>query len=811
MLKSLKIFIICLFSNHLLHGQGSLIGLVVDTSEAPIAFVQIFDKNRGKLTETSLDGYFRLELSPGNYNLIFNHSEFENYQIAYISKEAKFDTISLRLLPKPQRLDAVQVSTKWKDPGPKIMRQAIDKRDYWESHMPNNTSTVYIKAFQQLRPNIFRNNTDQEQGDELKPKINANLAEITLVRDFEKPNKIKEVREGVSIRGKKSSLFYLSTTEGDFNIYQNLMSMPALCPLPIMSPLSNSALLAYRFQFDYTYKENGKTIWVINFRGRRSSNATLSGKIHVVDSSFWISRIEYEVPEHLMAEFDRMEVLQSYKINSDNYLLLDSLSFTYEINSNGNKLDGNTQVDFKEIKVNPVFPKNYFGLEISKTTQEAYERDSVYWQDNRSIPLREIELTFINESDSINRIKNSDWYLDSIERETNKLTFTSLVLEGQQLKNRKKGIDFQFQPLWLFYQPWWPGGGRMLLWSRINKTFESKQNIQFIPNLSYGILNNDIRGSVILNTLYDPYHRKRIYIQAGRDFGLINPFAAYVDLFRRDNFYQHNHLTVYHRQELTNGLFLRIRGELSDRQDIASFQFAESGDSLFENNTAVAFTPHKAVFGSIRLSYTPFQKYISEPKQKIILGSAWPTFSVEYRKALPGVLGSTIDFDYLEFQIQHQFPWGLFGTSELRSTSGSFISRKNVSLIDYKYQRRGDDGIFTPPMFAFQTLDSTFTTFGRYYDLHYRHHFNGALVNKVPFMKYLKFYESVGLNLLYAPERRNMFFYEAYAGLDKLFKIWSERMKIGMYYCMGYSNLFEAPRTYWKINFQFYNRTNNSW
>ena len=160
------------------------------------------------------------------------------------------------------------------------------------------------------------------------------------------------------------------------------MSMPALCPLPVMSPLSNSALLAYKFEFDYTYLEKGKTVWVIKFRGRRSSNATLEGKIHVVDSIYWVSRIQYKVPEHLMAEFDQMEVLQSYKINKDNYLLLDSLSFTYEIKSSGNKLEGNTQVDFKKIEVNPTFPKNHFGLEISKTTRDAYERDSIYWSLN---------------------------------------------------------------------------------------------------------------------------------------------------------------------------------------------------------------------------------------------------------------------------------------------------------------------------------------------------------------------------------------------------------------------------------------------
>ena len=102
------------------------------------------------------------------------------------------------------------------------------------------------------------------------------------------------------------------------------------------------------------------------------------------------------------------------------------------------------------------------------------------------------------------------------------------------------------------------------------------------------------------------------------------------------------------------------------------------------------------------------------------------------------MFGSTIDYDYLEYRIEHAFPWGTAGNSEIRATSGSFMGRNNVSLIDYRYQRRGDDFLFTPPMYAFQTLDSTFNTFNRYDEIHYRHHCNGALINKIPFMKYFQ-------------------------------------------------------------------------
>jgi len=799
--------------------KAQLMGLVVDSADAPLAYVDIYDKTRGKLGSTGIDGYFKLEIRPGSYKLAFTSPEYKTFEIPYVCYENRKDTITIRMQKDISVIEPVLIKTKWKDPGPNYMRKAIEKRDFWASRIPSQSADVYIRAFEEItsKKSVYFNPENENKKPEKEekngpPKLNANLAEIRIKRDWQHPNKIKEIREGVSIRGDKSSLFYLSTTEGDFNIYQNLMNLPALTPLPIMSPLSNSAILAYRFRFIESYKDSihGRVL-KIKFDGRQVSNATFSGEIHLVDTLFYVSKIVLNVPPHLMAEYNSMTLSQGYRLTKDTLILIDSQRFDYTIRYGNNTIKGNTRVRYTKIQTNPVFPKNHFGLELSRTEQLAYERDSSYWDGERPVPLSMVERTFVNRSDSIQRVLNSDEYLDSIERKINKITLKSLFLEGQEYQNRRKGIELGFQPLWLLYQPWWPGGGRFLLWNQVNKTFENKKTISFNQNLSYGVLNNDLRGSVNFSTLYNPYKRKIVFASAGRDFGFVNPFAAYIDLFRRDNFYQHDHFSIYHRQELTNGLYFRIRGEISDRKDISNWKFSSSGDSLFENNVAVKFNSHKAIFANFQFTYTPFQRYISEPKQKVILGSKWPTFIAEYKKAITGIFNSTISYDYLEFKVIHEFPLGLLGRSEFRGTSGSFINKKNLSIIDYRYQRRGDPAIFTPPMYAFQTLDSTFSTFKRYYEFHYRHHFNGSLVNKIPFMKKLSLYESAGANLLYAPERRNLFFYEAYVGVDKLVRIWRERFKIGVYYCVGYSNLYETPRAQFKINFEYYDRAKNSW
>ncbi len=90
-----------------------------------------------------------------------------------------------------------------------------------------------------------------------------------------------------------------------------------------------------------------------------------------------------------------------------------------------------------------------------------------------------------------------------------------------------------------------------------------------------------------------------------------------------------------------NGLFLYTDFDIAFRRSVAGYKTNWHVDSLFgdvlENNQAVDFEAYNASYGKIRLAYTPRQKYIQGTKEKIILGSAWPTFyvSLAQRPAQP--------------------------------------------------------------------------------------------------------------------------------------------------------------------------------
>lgn len=802
-------------------------GYVADSSRAPIPDVNIFIANGPLMGTTDEYGYFTFELGVGQYELVFNHTVYQQTRIHVVIEKGN-DTINVLLLPLITEMHNIIISKTRKDPGPEMMRKAIERKDFWAKRLPPNSSKLYVRAFEEYQKNKPKKNEwenekvitedstakkKKKKGEDNGPGMN-NMAEIVLTRDWAPPSKIKEVREAVSIHGSAAGLFYVTTLDGDFNFYTNLVKIPALSEMPVMSPLSNTALLAYKFNYlGSYYTKDHKKILKIKMQPRQLSNSVFTGEIHLYDSLFCIYRVDLQFPQNILNEYDRFNVAQEYVITADSHWYLSMQRFDYWAKAGKGKFNGYTLVNYKSTELFKTFPKNHFGLELSATEKEAYEKDSAYWNKERTSPLSQKERVFITRTDSVKRVLNSDKYKDSIEKLDNKLTWKKLLFFGPEYHNHRKGLDMQFTPLVFIAQPWMPGGWRINIWNSVRKEFKNKKNIYFSENLSYGLNNKDLQGNVELSHLYNPYKQGFVYFNIGRNFQLINNNAAIVDVFKRNNYYQNTHGTVYHRMEILNGLFLKVQAEFAERKDLSKFTYDKVSDNIFDEQHPTAFKTNRALYSDITVSYTPFQKYIREPKRKLILGSRWPTFSVNYRKAIPGVFNSNVDYDYLEYRIDHEFPIGLMGNSELRMLSGSFarVNMNTISPVDYRYQRRGDIYFLTPPMYNFQQLDSTFKTFKRFYELHYRHHFNGALLNKIPFAKKLMMRETAGFSALYAPERRNMLFYETYFGLDKMVRIWRERLIIGLYYSIGYSNLFEKPRTGFKFNIQFYNRRTNKW
>jgi hypothetical protein len=776
-------------------------------------------------TVTKENGTYELELEPGKYDLVISMVGFKSQVITIVIERANYVQNIILEPDDTKKLSEVVVKGKVRDRSEEIIRQVIRRKDSIQSTAGPYSCTVYIKAVQEDSLKI-KGRKKKSRIDTLVASAQATIAENTeldrmamaeIVLQLDKaPQGTKEERLGVTKRGNTDGLFFLSTTQGDFNFYNNLVKTPAVSETPFLSPISYSGLLAYRFRIIRTQHQGGRKLYVISVKPRQISNATVEGEITIADSLWVILHTRFKLPTYHLPEYDFFEVEQTYDRISDTAWMITRQQFTYYSKSNNAKKSGVTIATYKNFTLHKQFDKKHFGVEISATAQEAYEKDSSFWESNRSEPLTEKEVRFIHYKDSVYRARHTKAYLDSLDRLTNKITWKKWLWSGQVFNNHEKETHWTIPPLPGLYQPFAFGGTRIMAWVGYHKTFPSRRAIWISPNISYGIRNRDINGSITFRHLYNPFNRGILRISAGRDFQLIYQGDAWINQIKRSSVYLDNAFGIGHELELVNGLFLYTEFDISFRRSVSNYKTNPQVDSLFgdylENNQAIAFEPYNASYGKLRLAYTPRQRYIREPREKIILGSAWPTFYVSLRKGIPGLFNSQVDFDYLEFGIEQELKLGLAGVSTYNVRSGSFINTKELRLVDYKFQRRGDPFLFMNPNEAFQSLDSTFPVFKRFYQAHFVHDFNGALINKIPLLKKLQLREVAGGGFLIAPER-SLRYIETFAGIERVFK-WPfnplSKFKLGVYVVGSAANRFNNPVQF-KIGITTWDRRANKW
>ena len=89
--------------------------------------------------------------------------------------------------------------------------------------------------------------------------------------------------------------------------------------------------------------------------------------------------------------------------------------------------------------------------------------------------------------------------------------------------------------------------------------------------------------------------------------------------------------------------------------------------------------------------------------------------------------------------------------------------------MDYRHFN-GNRTIYAGGFGGFQLLDYyLYSTNNAYLEAHYSHHFNGFILNKLPFIRQGKLQEVVNINYLHTRESKN--YLEVGVGLEHIFKI----------------------------------------
>ncbi|MDX5347237.1 MAG: DUF5686 and carboxypeptidase regulatory-like domain-containing protein [Hymenobacteraceae bacterium] len=817
---------------------ATLKGRVTNEAGEPLPFASIFVKGTNTGTSTNEQGYYQLSLASGSYEVVFQYLGYKQ-QVEQVQVGEQPVTLNVQMQPEVLTLSEVQVRPGNKDPGYYIMQHAIAKRKYFLNQIQAFRTQVYTKGLGRLTdvpPKVLGVKVvDMELGI-------VYLSETVSEMHYRHPDKMKERMLSSKVSGSDKVFSFNRASRANFNFYENLLKAPGLTERGFVSPLAANANFYYDFELAGTKTEGNLKLNKIKVIPKRKNDPVFSGYLYIVEDQWRLHSLDLTLGENANIEFvDKVHITQNFKQLKDDVWVMHSQKITFYFRGMGFEGNGYFTAVYSKYQVVPAYstpvaaatpapetttqpepetqtvseskiaktpkkqsrqdvpaiekiaPKKIFNNEVMRVEKDANERDSAYWTEVRPIPLTEEEKLDYVVKDSIQEIKESRPYLDSVDRVSNRFSIGNLYSSGYTYTNSWKKTEWQFDPVIgilqynsiLSYNT--VEGVVVDLRSSYRKTYENRRFYEVTPAVRYGFSNQKINAKIKAGYYYNPLKYGSVSVEGGRYVDQIHnqdPIWPFINslytLLREKNYmklYQKDFLRLGHRQELVNGVLLTSYLEYAQRRPLyntTDFKIKDVDEREFTPNTPVveelanaSFAEHEALTTSFALRLRFAQKYITRPDRKFTLGSKYPTLTLHFRKGW-NILGSDLRYSHAALNIAHEQELGLFGTSSFDITGGTFLNRDKLTIIDYRHFA-GNRTFWGGNFDGFQLLPYyRYSTRRSYFEGHYEHHFNGFLFNKLPLFRRLGFQAVVSADYLHT--RTSKHYAELGLGIEHILK-----------------------------------------
>jgi hypothetical protein len=483
--------------------------------------------------------------------------------------------------------------------------------------------------------------------------------------------------------------------------------------------------------------------------------------------------------------------------------------FIYNIKEGKTLINGLIRLNHSDYKFKVDDSKRNFWLETATYSDDAFDKDTSFWNSKRPFTLKDIETKFMHEQDSIISYHESDEYMRKNDSIRNKFKLLNVIFGGFGHVNSFKKYEFYVSGLVEQIVPFGVGGYRHRLNVRYSKEFKNGKAFSVNPFIDYGFLNKDVKGSFGGSYTYNPKRFSRIEFELGDVYDFVTNYQNIQGTFAPGNRVRNKKFEVSHRHEVINGLYLKAGIQYSNRQSIDSLKYPDWFSDFGIFSKPQSFEGYKIFMTTINMEYHFKQKYLIRKNKKQVLGSPWPVLYLDYKKGIPRIFGAQSNFDYLELRAHDEIKLNTLGVSELKFISGMFLHKKDLRLIEHRFFRTSDRLFFSNPINSLQLLDTALNTANSFMQFNYIHHFNGFFLNKVWLINKLKLEETVGGGFLIIPDSKFAQI-EFYVGLERKFRFRKEVFKIG-FYAVTADNTFEKASLNFKIGVNFFNSFSQKW
>ena len=763
-------------------------GIVLDENQQALPFAVVFVKGTTQGTTANADGFFSLDLKPGNYTLVAKLIGYQPSEKSVLLEQQALN-ISLVLKSTNLQLKEIKIVANAEDPAYAVIRAAQKKRKYYLHQVKSYSCSVFIKGLGRITkypPKKIVGVRVSIEGmiDSTSGIVYLSESESNYFYNY--PDKVHEEMIASKTSGMKNGFSYNRASDLDFNFYKAVLKNTELSERGFISPIAPNAMRFYRYQLLRTFYENEELSKKSKVIPKHKGDAVFSGSIYIAENSWRIHSTDLLLDKYTGIQWvDTLHVRQEYlKVNDTTWMPFKN-NFEYVYGGLGARGTGTYTGVYSNYSLNQEIPKTVFTAEAISFAEDALRKDSAFWNAKRSIPLTQEEARDYHKRDSLNEVQSTKAYQDSIEKVKNKFRWHDVV-DGYTFQRQAKNLSFTFEPMYNSISFNTVQGLVINPAVRLNKKWAEVKRLEIGATGGYGFSNERYFGFGHLSHTYNSKKLAKLELSGGSDILQFNSNAVspiintIYTLLLEDNLmrlFEKHYVRLGHTTEITNGLIFFAATEFADRfplENKSDFLFLNFENKDFvpnvpinEPNPIFNFTRNQSFHVEAAFQYTLLQRYYFKEREKMIQESRYPSFTLYYKKAIKGVLGSDVDLDLIKVGAEGKLNWSRWGHLSYVLEAGQFVNRTQMTFMDWKYFNGNQTLYSNFSGKQFQLLDYyNKSSNNQYAEMHLQQNFNGALLSKIPLLKKAKIQEILSANFLLTSDKVR--YTEVGIGLQKL-------------------------------------------
>lgn len=755
--------------------QSQIVGKVTDKQGQPIAFVNVYIENSYTGTTTNEDGNYKLEIKDlEEATVVF---QFLGYKT--LKKEIALDKnvvlLNISLEEETFSLDEVVVSS-GENPANEIIRNAIANRKANLDKISAYTADFYSRGLWRVK-DAPEKILGQEVGD-FDGALDSTRTGIIYLSEtiseiaYQKPNDFKERIIASKVSGNDNGFSFNSARDANFIFYENTIDINT----PLVPPIAGNAFGYYNYKLEGVFYENNQLINKIKVTPKRPNDNVFDGTVYIVEDSWQLYGVDLKTTgKAIQVPFvESLVFKQNFSYDEEEKFWvkrLQTIDFSFAFM--GFKGDGRFTAVYSNYDLNPQFQGKIFTNEVLFFEPEANKKDTVFWTGNRPVPLTDEEITDYIKKDSIQELRKSKTYLDSIDRKSNKFGLLDPIM-GYSFSNsfekwrlNYKGVlgDVNFNTI----QGW-----NLMTGLSFSKWYDENRTkiLIFNADANYGFEDERFRVSGYITKRFNRLNRATLSVSGGnrvQQFNRSEPISPLINsmatLFFERNYLKAYDLTytkLHYGQEIFNGLRFNSSVGYEKRQPLfnqSDYVFIKNDDVSYTSNNPLdpadfdnaAITAHEIWKADVVFNITFGQKYFTYPDGKYNLGNEkYPALTLNYSKGF-AASNSDYNFDHVQGALRQGIQLGNKGMLDYNLKAGTFLNGDDISFAQYKHFNGNQTRVGTSFNYlnVFNLLPYyALSTNGSYFEGHLEHDFKGFILGKLPLINKLNYNLVAGAHFL---------------------------------------------------------------